>query len=100
MMKIFLITTLVWVSARCDSDGVICEMVRGICCDETGRHGRQQGILQERGPPGIPGRPGKAGPRGIPGRQGLPGIGGLPGMNASLDYQRVSEIIQRKIQQG
>ena len=49
---------------------------------------------------GIQGSPGKRGPAGIKGDQGPPGIQGRPGIPASVDYERISEMIDEKYGQG
>ena len=48
----------------------------------------------------IQGSPGKRGLPGSKGDQGPPGIQGRPGTPASVDYERISEMIDEKYGQG
>ena len=81
------------ISGQNTQQHLICKNVENVFADA-----RDVGIVtQSRG---IQGSPGKRGPPGNKGDLGPPGIQGRPGTPASVDYERMSEMIDEKYGQG
>ena len=72
---------------------LICKNVENVFADtHDTRTVPQSGIIQ--------GSPGKRGPPGGKGDRGPPGIQGRPGTAASVDYEKISGMIDEKYGQG
>ena len=95
ILKTFLVLILLAfpTSGQNTQQHFICKHVENVFADT-----RDVGsVPQSRG---IQGSPGKRGPPGNKRDQGPPGIQGRPGTPASVDYERMSEMIDEKYGQG
>ena len=80
------------VSAQNSQEHLICKRVESVFTDT---HDTQVASNSRR----IQGSPGKRGATGVKGDRGLPGIKGEPGIPASVDYERIYEVIDAKNRQ-
>ena len=70
---------------------MICKDVRNVFSDsEDANVTTRSNTLQ--------GPPGKKGPQGYPGAPGAPGERGRPGISAPVDYEKISRMIEEKMQ--
>ena len=95
ILKTFLVLILLAfpISGRNTQQHLICKNVENVLADT---HDTST-VPQSRR---IQGSPGNRGPAGSKGDRGTPGIQGRPGTPASVDYERISKMIDKKYGQG
>ena len=92
-MKVFLVLIVVCATTFATQKHLICKSVDDVFVEHNGgRHDSQ--VMRGRS------FPGKQGPKGERGEYGPPGIPGRPGINASVDDDMISKMIESKIRQG
>ena len=93
LLKAFAVLVLFSLRASGQEKFMVCKNIENVFTDAEGERPGAQ-ISRIQGPPG------KKGVSGSPGPPGLPGIQGLPGAPATVDYDRISELIEEKIRRG
>ena len=93
LLKAFAILVLISLPASGQEKFMVCKNIENVFTDAESERSAAQ-IRRIQGPPGKRGVPGFQGP------PGLPGIQGLPGTPASIDYDRISDLIEDKIRRG
>lgn len=86
---------LTMASTAASNHHLICKSVNDVFADSEDDHAAKgNGTTLRTGAQGRPGKVGPVGPRGLPGARGLKGEAG------TVDYNNISEIVERKVCEG